>query len=67
MEILSCAHVWGKKGLNDFRFGTFIGHFPSDSVASMAEKGLIGHKVDCIILVYNICGWQEDLASQIEY
>ena len=25
---------------NDFRFGSFIGRFPSDDVASMAVKGL---------------------------
>ena len=28
------------KGLNDFKFGTSIGHFPSDSTASTAVKGL---------------------------
>ena len=26
---------------NDFRFRTFIGHFPSDGAASLAVKGLI--------------------------
>ena len=31
----------GKKSLNGFKFGTFIGRFPSDVVASMAVKGLI--------------------------
>ena len=30
----------GGGGLNDFKFGTFTGHFPSDGVASMAVKGL---------------------------
>ena len=30
----------GGKSLNDFKFGTFIGRFPSDGAASMAEKGL---------------------------
>ena len=39
--ILSRAHVKGKKGLNDFKFGPFIGHFQSDDTASMAVKGLI--------------------------
>ena len=29
-----------KKSLNDFRFGIFISHFPSDGVASLAVKGL---------------------------
>ena len=28
------------ESLNDFKFGTFIGHFPSDMLASMAVKGL---------------------------
>ena len=28
------------KGFNDFKFGTFIGRFPSDRAASMALKGL---------------------------
>ena len=31
----------GEKSLNDFKFGTFIGHFPRDGVANMAVKGLI--------------------------
>ena len=30
----------GGKGLNDFKFGTFICSFPSDSAASMAVKRL---------------------------
>ena len=30
----------GGTGLSDFKFGTFIGGFPSDGVASMAVKGL---------------------------
>ena len=29
-----------QKRLNDFKFGTFMGRFPSDSAASMAVKGL---------------------------
>ena len=29
------------KGLNDFKFGTFIGYFPSDGAASIAVKGLM--------------------------
>ena len=28
------------KGLNDLKFGLFIGRFPSDSAASMAVKGV---------------------------
>ena len=31
----------GEKGLNNFKFGTFIGRFPSDDVTSMVVKGLI--------------------------
>ena len=37
---------WGGGGgggrLNDFKFGTFIGRFPSDGSASRAVKGLKG-------------------------
>ena len=40
MEMLSGAHAKGAKTLNGFKFGTFIGRFPSDSAASMAVKGL---------------------------
>ena len=29
----------GEEGLNDFKFGTFIGRFLSDDAASMAVKG----------------------------
>ena len=29
-----------RKKLNDFKFATFIGRFPSDGAASMAVKGL---------------------------
>ena len=28
-EILSCAHAKGEWSLSDFKFGTFIGHFPN--------------------------------------
>ena len=31
----------GGEGLNDLKFGTFIGRFPSDGATSMAVKGLI--------------------------
>ena len=41
IEILLCAHVKGKIGFNNFKFGTFNGRFKSDSAASMAVKGLI--------------------------
>ena len=40
IEILSCAHVKERKSQNDFKFGTFTGCFKSDSMASMAVKGL---------------------------
>ena len=44
IEVLSCAHGGGGGGggggLNDFKFGTSVGHFLNDS-ASMAVKGLI--------------------------
>ena len=32
----------GKNGINDFKFGTFVGCVWRDGAASMAEKGLIG-------------------------
>ena len=35
-----CSSEGGKKGINNFQFGTFIGRFKSDSAASMAVKGL---------------------------
>ena len=39
IEILSPAHA--KRGsFSDFKFGTFVGRFSSDGVASMAVKGL---------------------------
>ena len=41
IEIFSPAHAKGEKKLNDFKFGTFTGRFPSDGAASMAVKGLI--------------------------
>ena len=41
VEVLSRAHEKGKKVLNDFRFCTFIGRFPSDGATSMAAKGLM--------------------------
>ena len=42
IENLSHAHTSGEVGggLNDFKFGTFIGRFSSDSAASRAVKGL---------------------------
>ena len=40
IEIFSHAHAkWGKS-LNDFKFGTSNGCFPSDGAASMAVEGL---------------------------
>ena len=40
IEILSPAHAKAAKSLNNFKFGLFIGRFPSDEAASMAVKGL---------------------------
>jgi len=40
-RISSCAHLKGKKGLNDFKFGTFNDRFQSDCAASVAVRGLI--------------------------
>ena len=40
IEVLSCVCVKGRKGLNGFRFGTFVGRFLSDGATGMAVKGL---------------------------
>ena len=40
VEVLSAAHSKGEKSLNDFKFDTFIGRFPSDDAARMTVKGL---------------------------
>ena len=40
VEVLSGAHSKGEKSLNDLKFDTFIGRFPSDGAASMTVKGL---------------------------
>ena len=40
VEIILRVHMKRKKGLNDFKFGTFIGRFANDCVASVAVKGL---------------------------
>ena len=40
IEIFSRAHAQGKKDLNDFRFGTFVGRFPGEDAASRAVKVL---------------------------
>ena len=36
----SCQGGGGGGGLTDFKFGTFIGRFPSDGAAGIAVKGL---------------------------
>ena len=43
IEILPRAHGKEEKGLYDFRFGAFTGHFQSDGAESMAVKGLRQH------------------------
>ena len=40
IEVLSRAYAKGRKGLINYKFGTFTDRFPSDSAASMAVKGL---------------------------
>ena len=37
---LMCSREGGKRGINDFKFGTFIVRFKSDSAASVTAKGL---------------------------
>ena len=44
-ELLSGANATEKIGLNDFKFATFIGRFPSEGAASMAVKGLMFHLI----------------------
>jgi len=41
IDILSREHVKEEKGLNDFKFCTFVGRFWSDGGTSMVVKGLI--------------------------
>ena len=41
VEVLSHTHGKRGKSLNDLKFGTYIGRFLSDSVASMAVNGLL--------------------------
>ena len=38
-----CSRNRRRKSLNDFKFGTFIARFPSDSAARMSVKGLKGN------------------------
>ena len=47
IEIFPRAHAKGKKRLNYLKFGTFIGRFPSDGMASMAVKVLIRQHKTC--------------------
>ena len=42
------AILEGRKGLNDFKFGTLTGRFPRDDTASMAVKGLRKRPLDCV-------------------
>ena len=57
------AHAKGETSLNDFKFGTFIGLFPSDTLANMAVKGLSdeGHILlspsPMLVLVYVSFHW----------
>ena len=37
--------------LNEFRFGTFVGRFPSDGAASMAVKGLMWAEHVAVVLI----------------
>ena len=46
VEVLSRAQAKSGKSLNDFKFGTSIGRFPSDGAASTAVKGLMGFKIN---------------------
>ena len=45
VDVLSCAYVGSGKSLNDSVSGTSTGRFSSDSVASMAVKGLMQAEV----------------------
>ena len=48
IDILSCAELCEggeeEKNINNFKMDTFSGRFNSDSAASMAVKGLKGHR-----------------------
>ena len=45
IEVLSRARAKGRKGLINFKFGTFIDRFPSDGAASMAVRGLMSASI----------------------
>ena len=48
IEFLSCVELCEggeeEKSINNLKMDTFIGRFKSDSAASMAVKGLKGHR-----------------------
>ena len=65
IEILSHAHAKGAKSLSDFKFGTFISHFPRDGVASTAVKRL--KKWRCfLLLLRRLAEENETLSKQKE-
>ena len=43
-----------EKSLNDFKFGTFIGRFPSDGAASIAVKELLVHDRACSMIIIQV-------------
>jgi len=50
----------GQKSLNGFKFGTFIGHFPSDGAASIAVKGLNINYM-CVFLSLSLPGNHQEV------
>ena len=49
----SCKGGKDRRSRNGFKFGTFIGRFPKDSVASMAVKGLTPSQPRCHLKTTN--------------
>ena len=56
LEILSPSHWKIGKSRNDFKFGSFVGRFPSNTLASMTMIGLITcFCVFCFVVVVYQC------------
>ena len=54
-EVLLRVQTKGKRGLNNFKFGTFSGRFPSDGDANMAVKGLSSSQSHAALLGSPFC------------
>ena len=54
IELFSRARAKGGKKLNDFKFGSFIGRFPSDGAACKhGSERVNGMQIKFIVMVYD--------------